>query len=151
MIRFLAGSGVKIKNSESFGPAWELIHSHLKENMKEKWLNIVDLAIQGLSKKALEALENVRVTVEEVCETNKKFMQEIRKLGEEYFPGILGAVFAGAASGATIGGGGGAVVGGPIGAGVGAAVGMTAGAIIGFYAAGMNAVYIHKHQKDKQM
>ena len=119
--------------------------------MKDEWLAIVDLAIQGLSEHAITALNKAKATVERVCNTNKEFMEAIKKLGDEYYPGILGATFAGALSGAVMGGGGGAVVGGPIGAGLGAAVGMTAGAITGFYGAGMNAVYIHKHQKDKQM
>lgn len=142
---------VEIKNPESLRSAWKLIHSHLEKFMKEKWLAIVDLAIQGLAENAMTALKKVEATVKRVCEANKEFMDAIRKLGEEYYPGILGATFAGAVSGATIGGGGGAAVGGPIGAGLGAAVGMTVGAIGGFYAAGVNALYIHKHQKDKQL
>jgi hypothetical protein len=142
---------VGIKNPEALKPAWELTHSHLKENMMDKWLSIVDMAIQGLEQQAIIALEKVKAIVKSVCKANKEFMEDIRKLGDEYYPGILGFIFAGAASGAAMGGGSGAVVGGPIGAGLGAAVGMTAGAIAGFFGAGWNAVYIHKHQKDKQM
>lgn len=151
LLKILDWIRVGIKNPESLKPAWKLIHSHLKKYMKEEWLEIVDLAIQGQAEQALKALDKVEATVKRVCKAHKEFMEKIIILGDEYYPGILGFTFAGAASGAIMGGGGGAVVGGPIGAGLGALVGMTAGAIGGFYGAGMNAVYIHKHQKDKQM
>ena len=151
LLKILDWLRVVIKDRKSLESAWKLIHSHLKKCMKDEWLAIVDLAIQGLSEHAITALNKAEATVKSMCKANREFMEAITKLGDEHYPGILGATFAGAITGAAMGGGGGAVVGGPLGAGLGAAVGMTAGAIVGLYGAGMNAVYIHKHQKDKQM
>ena len=129
LVKILDWLKVNVKDLKS---AWKSIHKHLMKYMKEDWLKIVDLAIKGLCNLALKALEEVKATVMEVCETNRVFMQEIRKLDVEYSPGIVGAMFAGAASGAAIGGFTGTIAGGPIGAGVGAVLGGTAGAISGF-------------------
>ena len=131
---------VAIKNRDSLKAAWDLVHPLLEKHLNAKWLGIVDLALEGLTDEAMAALTAAEETIKKVFNSNKTFMENIRKLDEGYFTGILTTTAACAVAGAATGGGGGAVVGGPVGAALGAVVGVTAGAVGGFLAAGYRAV-----------
>lgn len=131
---------VAIKHRNALKQAWEIIHPYLKEKLNTRWLDIVDLAIKGLNEKALSALDAVEAAIVSLCKANKALMENIRNLGEEYYPGILQAVIAGAVTGAAGGACVGSFGGGPFGAAVGAVVGLAAGGAGSFYAAGKYAV-----------
>ena len=131
---------VVIKNSELLKAAWDLVHPLLERHLNAEWLNIVDLALEGLTDAAMAALTAAEEAIKKAFNSNKIFMEKIRKLDEGYYPGILKATAGLAVTGAAAGGGGGAIVGGPVGAAVGAVVGVTAFAVGGFLAAGYHAV-----------
>ena len=127
--------------------AWKLIYPLLKSQLSEKWLEIVENAVSGKSELALKLLDAAEEKIKQVCQGNREFMKKIRALGDEYHPGIFGALTAGALSGAAMGGGGGALVGGPIGASVGAVAGVAVGAVTGFFIGAKRAVYADQHKK----
>ena len=135
---------VAIKNPESRKTAWNLVHSLLEKHLNAEWLNIIDLALEGLTDAAMAALTAAEEAIKKIFNSNKIFMEKIRKLDEGYYPGILKATAACAVTGAATGGGGGALVGGPLGATIGAVVGVTAGAVGGFYAAAYRAVMMQE-------
>ncbi|MCG8626879.1 MAG: hypothetical protein MJE68_33365 [Proteobacteria bacterium] len=140
LLKVLEWLRVVIKNRDSLKAAWDLVHPLLKKHLNAEWLDIVDRALKGLTDEAMEALTAAEEAIKNVFDSNKIFMENIRKLDEGYYPGILKAIAGLAVTGAAAGGGGGALVGGPVGAAVGAVVGVTAGAVGGFLAAGYRAV-----------
>ena len=137
LLKILEWLRVVIENRDSIKAAWELIHPFLKDHLDAKWLNIINLAIKGLNKEALAALDALEVKIRGLFKSNKELMEKIRKLED---PDILKAVVVGVATGAAVGGGGGVFAGGPVGATFGAVVGGTVGGAGAFIYAGYHAV-----------
>lgn len=138
---------VAISNSHLLKAAWDLVHPLLKRYLSAEWLDIIDLALEGLTDQAMAALTRAKDAIVRVSNSNKEFMEKIRELDDKYYPGILKVTAAGALSVAAAGACGGAVAGGPLGAAVGAVLGVTAGAVGGFFGAGYRAVKSHEKGK----
>ena len=73
LLKILDWLRVLIKNRDTLKAAWDLIHPLLKEYLKDEWLNIIDSAINGLTEKAMRALDAVEETIKRVCNSNMEW------------------------------------------------------------------------------